>query len=253
MKKIFILIAVAALFQHVGFAQCFPDRHSTNFFDGWVSCELGTNPNPIRGQSHFIMYDYGRLYQLGQMKIWNSNDPAHLDWGMKDVVIDYSDDGENWTEAGIFSFPQANGLSTYEGADGPDLNGIEARYLLITGINNYGNNDCFGLGEIKISAERVILSDVEEVSKLDCIDISVYPNPFTDKVTLLLTPGCSGDLRITIFDALGKVVDHQKASLVTGQQKSMDLGQDLPAGTYILQLENGGKSMQRSIVKMNKT
>lgn len=253
MKKIFILITVVFLVKHTAFTQCFPDRHSTNFFDGWVSCELGDNPNPVRGKSHFIMYDYGKLYQLGQMKIWNSNDPAHLDWGMKDVVIDYSADGVNWTEAGFFTFPEASGLSTYEGEDGPDLNGIEARYLLITGINNYGNNDCFGLSEVKVSAEQVILSDVEDVTRLSCIDISIYPNPFTDKVTLVLNPGCSGDFRFTIYDALGKVVDHQIANLVAGQQKSMELGQDLPSGTYMLKLENGGKSVQRSIVKMNRT
>jgi hypothetical protein len=252
MKKIFILLALISL-QQLSKAQCYPDRHSTNFFDGWVSCQLADNPNPIRGKSHFIMYDYGKLYALGQMKIWNSNDPSHLDWGMKDVVIDYSADGETWSEAGIYTFPQASGLSTYEGGEGPDLNGIEARYLLITGIHNYGSNDCFGLSEVKVSAEEVIVSDVENVVNLDCIDISIYPNPFTEKVNLLLTPGCSGDVQITIFDALGQVVDHQKANLSAGQQKSMELGQDLPTGTYMLWIENGGKSVQRSIVKMNRT
>jgi len=253
MKKIFILIAVVTLVQQFGFSQCYPDRHSTNFFDGWISCELGTNPNPLHGKSHFIMYDYGKLYALGQMKIWNANDPSHLDWDMKDVVIDYSDDGETWTEAGTYTFAQANGLSIYEGSDGPDLNGIEARYLLITGINNYGNNDCFGLGEVQVTAEEVVVSDVEDVVNLDCVGVSVYPNPFTEKVTLLLTPGCNGDMLITIYDALGKVVDHQKVNLSAGQQKTMELGQDLPAGTYLLNLENNGKSIQRRIVKMNRS
>jgi len=252
MKKIFILFALVSL-QQLGITQCFPDRHSTNFFDGWVSCQLADNPNVLRGKSHFIMYDYGKLYELGQMKIWNSNDPSHLDWGMKDVVIDYSTDGETWTESGIYTFQQANGLSTYEGAEGPNLNGIEARYLLITGISNYGNDDCFGLSEVRVAGEEVIVSDVEDVVNLDCIDISIYPNPFTEKVNLLLTPGCNGDVQITIYDALGKVVDHQKANLTNGQQKSLELGYDLPSGTYMLHLENGGKSVQRSIVKMNRT
>jgi hypothetical protein len=97
MKKIFILIVACCMVQQLGIAQCYPNRHSTNFFDGWVSCETAVNPNPARGKGHFIMYDYGKRYALGQMKIWNSNDPSHLDWGMQEVVIDYSVDGETWT------------------------------------------------------------------------------------------------------------------------------------------------------------
>ena len=253
MKKIYILILAFFLVQQFGIAQCYPDRHSTNFFDGWVSCETALNPNPARGKGHFIMYDYGKLYALGQMKIWNSNDPSHLDWGMQDVVMDYSVDGEAWTEAGQFTFEQANGLSTYEGFDGPDLNGIEAQYLLITGLSNFGSNDCFGLGEIKISAEEVVVSGVEDISQLDCIGVTVYPNPFADKVTLLVSPECSGDLRLTVYDALGKVLEFQTAHLISAQRQSIELGEKLPAGTYMLKLENGGKSIQRSIVKINKT
>ncbi len=253
MKKIFLLSALICFVQQWGFNQCYPDRHSTNFFDGWISCNMADNPNPLRGKSHFIMYDYGHLYELGQMRIWNSNDPSHLDWGMKDVIIDYSEDGEAWTEAGEFTLPQASGLSTYEGAEGPDLNGIEARYLLITGINNYGNNDCFGLSEVKVSGERVILSEVEDALDLDCLAISIYPNPFHDKVTLALSPGCSGELHFSIYDALGKVVYYQTTNLVAGQQQSLELGEQLPAGTYMLFMEKGGKSIQRHIVKINRT
>lgn len=253
MKNLYLLIFAFFLLQQYSFAQCYPDRHSTNFFDGWTSCEVGDNPNPARGKSHFIMYDYGKVYALGQTKIWNSNDPAHLDWGMQEVAIDYSIDGVAWTEAGLFTFEQASGLSTYEGFNGPDLNGIEAQYLLITGISNFGSNDCFGLGEIKVSAEEVIVSAVEDVAQLDCVDVTVYPNPFADKVTLRLTPGCSGELRISLYDALGKMIQYQTVDLTSGQQHSIQLGEDIPAGSYLLHLENGGKSIQRSIVKINRT
>jgi len=253
MKKIYILIFALCLVQQLGFTQCYPDRHSTNFFDGWISCEIAENPNPVRGKSHFIMFDYGRLYALGQTKIWNANDPSHLDWGMQDVAIDYSDDGVNWKEAGIFTFQQASGLSIYEGFDGPDLNGIEAQYLLITGISNYGSNDCFGLGEIKVAAEEVIVSKVEDIAELDCVGVTLYPNPFAEKITLLLAPGCSGELRISLYDGLGKIISHQTIGLASGQQQSLELGADMPAGSYLLRLETGGKSIQRNIVKINRS
>jgi hypothetical protein len=253
MKKIYILLVVFLMVQQFGMTQCYPDRHSTNFFDGWISCEVADNPNAARGKSHFIMYNYGKLYELGQTKIWNINDPSHLDWGMQDVAIDYSADGETWTEAGIFTFQQASGLSTYEGSDGPDLNGIEAQYLLITGISNFGSNDCFGLGEIKISAEEVVVSAVEDIAQLDGVGVTVYPNPFAEKVTLHLSPGCNGELRISIYDGLGKIVAHQTVDMTSGQPQSLEFGQEIPAGSYLLRLEHEGKSIQRSIVKINRT
>jgi len=251
MKNIFLLIACLVSVESIT-AQCFPDRHSTNFFDGWVSCEVAVNPNPERGKSHFIMYDFGKIYKLSQMTIWNSNDPSHLDWGMRDVVIDYSIDGEVWNTAGEFTFPQASGLSTYEGASGPNLNEVEGRYLLITGINNYGG-ECYGLGEMRVAGEEVeVITDVEDIT-LDCVEVSVYPNPFADKVALVLSPGCDGDLRYVIYDALGHEVHAQKTVLQSGRNSTIEIGGDLPAGTYMLYMEFGGKSMQKSIVKMSKT
>ena len=253
MKKIIFLIAALVGLSHIAFSQCFPNRHSTNFFDGWVSCEPAPNPNPARPVSHFIMYDFEKVYKLGQMTIWNSNDPSHLEWGMRDVAIDYSLDGETWLSAGDFTFAQASGLTTYEGEEGPNLNEIEARFLLITAINNYGGT-CFGLGEMNVEGEEVeIISDVEDVVDLECVNVSIYPNPFAEKMTMVLSPGCSGDLRITLYDAGGRLISNETTNLITGQQKSMELGQNLPAGSYRLNLEYGGKSVQRTLIKMNRT
>jgi hypothetical protein len=252
MKKTILLISALVMMQQLSFGQCYPDRHSTNFFDGWVSCEAAPNPNPARPMSHFIMYDFGKVYTLGQMKIWNTNDPAHLDWGMRDVAIDYSSDGENWVTAGEYTFPQASGLSTYEGSAGPHLNDIEARYLVITGINNYGGT-CYGLSEMHVDAEEVIISSVADITELPCLNFSIYPNPFADQMTMVLEPGCSGDLRISIYDGSGKMLTSQTTNLVNGQQKAIEMGRELPAGAYRLYLEYGGKMVQRSIVKMNRT
>lgn len=252
MKKIIFLIAGIILHHHIGISQCYPNRHSTNFFDGWISCEAASNPNPARPVSHFIMYDFGKLFKLGQMQIWNTNDPSHLDWGMRDVAIDYSIDGEHWASAGEFTFPQGSGLSTYEGVPGPHLNNIEARYLLITGLNNYGG-ECYGLSEFRINAEEVIISDVDDVAELECVAVTLYPNPFVEKMTLMLAPGCNGDLHYMLYDALGHELKTDKASLISGQEKSIDIGRDLPAGTYMLHLEFGGLSVNKSIVKMSRT
>lgn len=234
------------------FGQCYPDRHSTNFFDGWISCEVAENPNPDRGKGHFIMYDFGKVFSLGEMQIWNTNDPAHLDWGMKDVAIDYSTDSVTWEHAGDFTFSQASGLSIYEGEEGPDLGGIEARFLLITGISNYGGT-CYGLSEIKIEGTEVVVTDVEDVTSFECIDVGIYPNPFADKITLSISPACEGDLKYAIFDGLGKEIVSEKISIYSGTERSFSFGSNIPSGSYILQLEFGGQTIQKSIIKVNRT
>ena len=252
MKNLISLIIAFVMVQHMVISQCYPNRHSTNFFDGWISCEPAPNPNPVRPLSHFIMYDFGKIFKLGQIQIWNTNDPSHLDWGMRDVAIDYSIDGEAWIPAGDFTFPQATGLSTYEGDAGPNLNDIEARYLLITGLNNYGGK-CFGLSEFRVDGEEVIISDVDNLDQLECVDISIYPNPFAEKLTMLLAPGCNGDMHYVLYDALGHELKTDKFSLISGQQRAIEIGGDLPAGSYMLRIGFGGKSIHKSIIKMSKT
>ena len=245
---IIVLMFVTQILQ----AQCFPNRHSTNFFDGWISCEPAESPNSLRPPGHFIMYDFGKVYKLGQMQIWNTNDPAHLDWGMRDVAIDYSTDGSSWIHAGNFTFPQASGLSTYEGAEGPHLNDIEGRYLLITGINNYGGS-CYGLSEMKVSAEEVVISGVDDVASLDCVEVSLYPNPFAEKITMSLSSGCNGNLSYIIYDALGHTLISENVSLTANKKETIDLGTTLAQGSYLLSLEFGDKTIQKRIIKLSRT
>ena len=252
MKKYISIIITLIAVQWNGWSQCYPDRHSTNYFDGWISCETAPNPNPARPESHFIMYDFGKVYKLGQMKIWNTNDPSRVSWGMQDVAIDYSTDGENWYSAGEFTFAQAPGISTYEGDPGPHLSGIEARYLVITGLSNYGG-ECYGLSEMRVEGEEVIISDVEEPINLACVDIKMYPNPFADQVTLVLSPECSGKMIINMTDVNGRIVYSEKADVLSGQTKNLTLGRDLPAGTYTLYFEYDGKSVRRTVIKMNRS
>jgi hypothetical protein len=49
------------------------------------------------------------------------------------------------------------------------------------------------------------------------------------------------------------MISSEKANLVNGQEKTIEIGRDLPAGAYSLYLEYDGKSVQRSIVKMNRS
>ncbi|MBL0007781.1 MAG: T9SS type A sorting domain-containing protein [Saprospiraceae bacterium] len=107
---------------------------------------------------------------------------------------------------------------------------------------------------MKVAGEEVeIISDVEDIANLECVNVSLYPNPFAEKMTMVLTPGCSGDLHVTVYDAAGRMISNEVTSLITGQEKSMELGKDLPSGSYRLNLEYGGQSVQRTLIKMNRS
>ena len=130
-------------------AQIFPDRHTTNAFDAWISCTKSPNPNTNRGNTHWIMYEFAQASNLWDMTIWNLNHPDYIMDGLNKVIVETSSDGTSWTMVDTFTFPKAPGSGFYEGFHGPDLEGVLAKYLLITPISNHGGG-CYGLSEVRI-------------------------------------------------------------------------------------------------------
>ena len=129
--------------------QCNSANYSTNQKDSWLSCQTSINPNNSRGNSHWLQYDLGYVYELGRTKFWNYNVTNLTGRGFKQVAIDYSLDGVNWTEAGVFQLPEANGNTNYEGVEGIDLSNYMARYVLISALSNWNGGICAGLSEVK--------------------------------------------------------------------------------------------------------
>ena len=160
MRTVYIvwIFAIASACFSEAAAQCYPDRHNNTWFDGWISCDASENPNTSRGQSHWILYEFSQPYTLYELEVWNLNVPDMLTNGLQNVVIDLSNDGENWTEHGEYSFPQASGESTYEGVQVMSFDSAMARYVLITAIDNYGG-DCYGISEIRIRARDLCRDD----------------------------------------------------------------------------------------------
>lgn len=152
MKQIILYIFLFLLSSYISFSQCYPDRHSTNAHDGWVSCSSAPSPNPSGGNGHWILYDLGQVRQLYKSTIWNLNSPDRLDWNIQSARFDYSVDGNSYTNLTTTTLLQASGESLYEGMTGPDFGGISARYILITAVSNYGGT-CYGLGEVRFYTE----------------------------------------------------------------------------------------------------
>ncbi len=252
MQKI-LLIAIFIIATSVNvLGQCFLDRHNTTWYDGWISCATSMNPNPVRGESHWILYNLNYPYELYQMHIWNINSPDYWADGMQDIVIDISTDGVTWTEVGEFQLPVADATSTYEGVDLYDFAGTPAQYVLITGISNHGGS-CFGLSEIRIDVadEIVVVSDTEPLTP-GCLTTKIFPNPVSATSKAIISNICHfSPITYTIEDVSGRVI--QSGQLTpTSDRVELDLDVlPLAAGSYILSLQQQGVVRRSKMIKMN--
>jgi hypothetical protein len=235
---------------NVLFSQAFPDRHSTNLEDCWLSCQTSANPNPARSQSHWIMYNLGDTYSLNKSTIWNLNVPERINsydnqaWsvsrlpgrtedGMKDIIIDISVNGTTWTEWGRFTIPKASASGFYQGVPGPDFLGKVAKYILITGVSNHGG-PCFGLSEIKFNGTVVTVNSSSDL--MDGVMISAAPNPLTQVTTIQLSGLPSGEISIDISDITGRQVKSFTHHVRNNTEEFILNRDGLPSGLYTLKV-----------------
>ncbi len=238
--KTTITIFVLLLLCQMGWSQEYPDRHNTTLENSWLSCQQTQSPNPLRGVSHWIMYDLATTYSLHRSTFWNVNAFEHSDEGTNDLQIDYSLDGVIWKNFGRYSLTKADEISTYQGELGPDFNGLVAKFILITSLTNYGGT-CHGLSEFKVESTPVTISDVSDL-ELD-IDIVASPNPFNTISTIRISDlPEGGELYYKLLDMTGKVLQQNS---IQSNTFTID-GTRLLSGIYNLTVvhPNGTKTIQ---------
>ncbi len=251
MKTIILSILCSSLFIPSGYSQCYPDRHSTNWFDSWISCSQKPNPNPIYGDSHWILFDFVHHYKMDAMKVWNLNDPERLNWGIRELDVDYSLDSMIWEHAGVFTLDKAEGTNRYEGMNWVGIDIPEARYVLLTSRSNYGSS-CAGLSEIRFSAEKVqIPVDVDNQTG-DRSEIHVYaePNPFTDLFRLNVELDAPATVDIQITDMFGRQM-YQDQMEVLNQFGSIKIPcKKWLSGAYVLVARSGAHVRRIHLIKL---
>ncbi|QGQ99779.1 DUF4457 domain-containing protein [Paenibacillus psychroresistens] len=118
-----------------------------------------TNDNP--GANNWIKVDLGAVYPLGNMLVWNYNQPDATNSGIKNAQVLYSTDGSTWASLGgsgtTQQFAQASGSVTDKADTAIEFNGLAARYVKIVpneaaGDGNWGAADptTFGLSQIRV-------------------------------------------------------------------------------------------------------
>ena len=238
---LFVLGAVTILV-----SQCYPDRHNTSASSSWISCEASLSPNPTRGQGHWIAYDLGEITSLGQLTLWNTNNPASLTSGAKTIEIDYSQDGINWTFFDSFEVPMGQASSFYEGELGIDFDKLSAEHLLLTITENHGG-DCFGFSELRI--ERFDAVSTDDI--LDEASLKLYPSPAIDHTFLQYESPKAQQASLTLLDVKGSEIHTQQTFLEGGANEiRVDLS-GLVSGQYYLRLKTATQVLTGEITLIN--
>ena len=123
------------------------NTHSASPEDMWFTATVDLDP--------WIQFEFDGVRQLDTMKVWNSNGAAEsaLGWGVKDVEIAYSVDGETWAVlADATQFSRAPGLATYDTFDTIAFGGVAAKYVRFNIISNWGGIlMSYSLSEVQFS------------------------------------------------------------------------------------------------------
>ena len=127
------------------------DLHGINAQDMWLA-----SPGP--DESVWIQYEFDEVYKLDEMWVWNYNVQFELvlGFGLKDVTIEYSTDGVDWTVLGDVEFAKAPATSNYAHNTTVDLSGVSAKYIRINVNNGYGQLGQFGLSEVRFYYKPVL-------------------------------------------------------------------------------------------------
>ncbi len=238
------------LFMHLSASgQCFEDRHSTLLEDYWISCTLEESPNSQRQNSHWIMYDFGDVHRIGTSHFWNINRPGYTNMGSKSITIDYSNDGVSWLEWGVLELDEAEANSFYEGQEGPDFEGLAARYILLTIDDNYGSN-CSGLAEVRFESLGLTTSTEETAFFNTSLDLA--PNPAHDLTRVMLDSPINTDAQISLIDVNGRLIIVNNVTVVQGQN-SWELNlSNLSPGTYAVKLTTRDTELSSQLTIINK-
>ncbi len=122
------------------------DLHSNNGLDMWLSDV--SEPN-----SAWLQYEFEKPQKLHQMLVWNFNGQGlNALSGCKDVMVQTSLDGTNWTPVGgVSEFALATGTSGYAPGTIVDFDGIDARYVHLGIMSNWSGGfiDQYGLSEVQ--------------------------------------------------------------------------------------------------------
>jgi len=185
-------------------------------YQGWVMTTVVNAPHAFGG-------DALRVYQLEPNREWFTVDPDSGEipaGGESQIAVHIHTAGEDndW----------AFELGEYEGEIVLTHNGLGGRTILPVRLTVVEPNDV----------------DKWASGQVDKFELAAaYPNPFNARTTLRFDLPAETNVRLTIHDLTGRLVERLvDAHMPSGQHSVVWDGAGLVAGVYLIRLESGGKT-----------
>ncbi len=170
-----------------------------------------------------------------------SDDHVKLDWTTSGEVnftgfeVQRSADNANWTLLQTV-FATGNGSSSVNTYSFDDLNPLKGR-------SYYRLKLLSGNGQFQYSPIRSVFI------KKGIQDITITPNPATDKAALIINSFTEAEAAINVFDAVGKLV-HRQTNMIQNGTTTIDLPfvQKAGGGVYFVQVTVNGETTTEKLV-----
>jgi len=123
------------------------DEHSTEAMDMWLA-------TPDGADLPWIQYEFDSVYKLHEMLVWNYNSQFELilGFGLKDVTVEYSENGTDWTVLGDVELARGAAAATYTANTAVEFGDVAAKYVRLTTISGHGMLGQYGLSEVRFLA-----------------------------------------------------------------------------------------------------
>ena len=154
--------------------------HDNDWVDSWLSDPNGagdsnTPPGDCSGQA-WISVEFGGKYNISQMRVWNFNENGNTSPGLKNVSIEYSTDGSNWTTlSALTTIPEAPGTPDAPNDIIVSFGNVEARYVVITANSTNGHYGVdpnrYGLAELAFEGKMDYATGYDPIDEIEAIPI----------------------------------------------------------------------------------
>ncbi len=134
------------------------DQHSTEPTDMWLGIP---GEDPV-----WVQFEFDKSYKLDEMWVWNYNVMFEkmLGLGLKDVTVEYSVNGMDWTVLGDVQFAQGTAKAGYAHNTTIDFGGVVARFVRLNVLSGYGMMGQYGLSEVRFLYKPVKARDPKPAS-----------------------------------------------------------------------------------------
>jgi F5/8 type C domain len=144
-------------------------QHSINAADMWLTDAVGEQPT-------WIQYEFDNVYKLHEISVWNYNVQFELvlGFGFKDVTVESSVDGIEWTALGDYEFAQGTARAAYAANTVIALDEVAAKYIRLTANGNWGGMlPQFGLSEVQFLYKPVVARDPVPADAATDVDLDL--------------------------------------------------------------------------------